>query len=671
MCGILGVIKTAEDNFIDKKILTSMRDSMFHRGPDGSGIWISKDKRIGLAHRRLSIVDLSEKAKQPMTNSSGNLHITFNGEIYNHMELRENLIKLGYEFKTDHSDTEVIINGYQEWGENIVNKIFGDFAFGIWDQEKETMFLARDRIGVKPLYFHSSEKNFIFASEIKAILNDTEVERDIDQKAMYHYLTFLATPAPFTMFKNIFKLPAGHAMKVDKDGEIKSWQYWDAIGDNENIADEIKNLSSEATEVFFIDEIRKKLRKSIERRMMSDVQMGVFLSGGIDSSTNVALMNELSQSPINTFTVGFKDNPELNELNYANKVSREFSTNHNEILIDEKDMVQYLENLIFSQDEPIADWVCIPLYFVSKICKDSGTKVVQVGEGSDEQFCGYRNYMEYLRMFQNYWVPFKRFVPNLGQKIISKATTSLANLRPKYLVYSDIINRATRNREPFWSGCSVFWESMKKKLINTNANWDYEISEKILNSGLIPEQFLELDTFNIVEKFFSDIDNKLPGKDQLSRMIYSEFKLRLPELLLMRVDKITMSTSLEARVPFLDHELVELSNNIPYHQKIKNQEAKYILKKSVEGIIPDEIIYRKKMGFGAPMGDWLRGEFGIRTKNLVFKSNLMRRGFFNPKYIEFLFEEHFQAKNDNSTCLWCLINLFYWYDYWIDRKVSI
>ena len=280
-------------------------------------------------------------------------------------------------------------------------------------------------------------------------------------------------------------------MKVDKDGEIKSWQYWDAIGDKENIADEVKNLSSEATEDFFIDEIRKKLRKSIERRMMSDVQMGVFLSGGIGSSTNVALMNELSKSPINTFTVGFKDNPELNELNYANKVSREFSTNHHEILIDEKDMVQYLENLIFSQDEPIADWVCIPLYFVSKICNDSGTKVVQVGEGSDEQFCGYKNYMEYLRMFQNYWVPFKRFVPNLGQKIISKAANSIANLRPKYLVYSDIINRASRNREPFWSGCSVFWESMKKKnLLIEMQIGIMQISEKILNSGLIPDKFL-------------------------------------------------------------------------------------------------------------------------------------------------------------------------------------
>jgi len=671
MCGITGILNLGRSDSFDQSVLTAMRDTMFHRGPDGGGNWISVDGKVGLAHRRLSIIDLSDAATQPMSNEDGGVWITFNGEIYNHAGLREELQAAGHQFRTDHSDTEVLVHGYEEWGlDGLLKRIAGDYAFAIWDEGKQLLSLARDRIGVKPLYFHAGQGQFLFGSEIKAILAHPDVPRDVEPVAMYHYLSFLTTPAPLTMFRGIYKLPAGHAMTVDRQGVIKAWRYWDAVPGQGIPPEEVRGLSEAATEDFYVSGIRDRLEKAVDRRMMSDVPFGVFLSGGVDSSTNVALMSRLMDRPVDSFTVGFKDYAHLNELEYADQVAKEFKTNHHQILIDEKDMVGYLDQLIHHQDEPIADWVCIPLYFVSKLTRDNGVTVIQVGEGSDEQFSGYASYMGYLKLYHQYWTPFRRYLPGPLQHLAAGMAKAAAKFKPGLAMYADIIDRAARNREHFWSGATVFWDTLKRDLVNANANWSAQVPESVRNSGLLPPGYLETDTFNVISSFLGPFDAAHPGQDALTRMIYNEFKLRLPELLLMRVDKITMSESLEARVPFLDHELVEFTMDIPEAWKTRKGEAKYLLKKAVEGLIPDNIIYRKKMGFGAPMADWLRGDFGRLAEQAVLGSALLRRGHINVGHVRKLFDEHRSERRDTSLYLWTLFNLTSWYDYWIDGRKS-
>ena len=673
MCGIVGIFHYRSKASVDSFTLTAMRDTMIHRGPDGGSNWISPDKRVGLAHRRLSIIDLSQAASQPMCNEDQSIWVTFNGEIYNHLKLRSALIQAGHHFSTPHSDTEVLLHGYEEWGiKGLLQCISGDFAFAIWDQHKAVLSLARDRIGVKPLYFSLQRGTALFASEIKAILAHPNVEADIDASAMYHYLSFLTTPAPLTMFKGIFKIPAGFFVQIKKSGEFETERYWDAVPGQGIDASDVSGLSQHAREQFYVAGIRKRLTDAVEERMMSDVPFGVFLSGGIDSSTNVALMAQFMDRPVDTFTVGFKDHKHLNELVYADLIAKKFSTNHHEILIDEADMIGYLEDLIHHQDEPIADWVCIPLYFVSKLTRDTGVTVIQVGEGSDEQFSGYASYMAYLDLYRKYWQPFRKYLPAFVQKGVAAGAALMASFRPELEVYADIINRAARNREHFWSGAITFWDTMKEQLVVSGTiDPSSDLPEELWRSGLLPLSYLDADTFNVVQSFTGPFDQQHPGQDVLTRMIYNEFKLRLPELLLMRVDKVTMSESLEARVPFLAHKLVEFTMDIPMEWKVRNNTAKYLLKKAVEGLIPDEIIYRKKMGFGAPMSQWLKGEFGKKVESALLRSPLLDRGFFNRDYIAGLCCDHRNGRRDNSLFIWTLFNLTAWYDYWVEKRSAL
>lgn len=671
MCGIAGIYCYKSPNLVDDSILTRMRDTMVHRGPDGGANWIAADGRVGLAHRRLSIIDLSTSATQPMPNEDETVWVSFNGEIYNHLGLRRELAAAGHRFRTDHSDTEVIVHGYEQWGiDGLLERIEGDYGIALWDARKESLYLIRDRIGVKPLYFSLQSGMLLFASEIKGIVAHPAVERDVDPMAMYHYLSFLTTPAPFTMFKGIFKLPAGHYLEIGKTGQFRATRYWDALPGRSIPRAEIARLGWPEREQYYIRGIRERLNSAVEKRMMSDVPFGVFLSGGVDSSTNVALMSQYMDRPVDTFTVGFKDHKHLNELEEAKLVARKFKTNHHQILIDEADMRGYLGHLIHHQDEPIADWVCIPLYFVSQLAKDSGVTVVQVGEGADEQFCGYASYMGYLDLYKHYWQPFRTLLPHLLQRAAAGVAGWAAGVRPSLEVYADIIDRASRNREHFWSGATVFWDIAKKQLVVPGSIPPCHVPPELVESGLLPGSYLEPDTFNIIHSFNDRIDQACPGQDVLTRMIYNEFKLRLPELLLMRVDKIAMSVSLEARVPFLDHQLIEFTMDIPMADKVHGHNAKYLLKKAVEDLLPHEIIYRKKMGFGAPMSQWMRGDFGKQVAAALMSSRLLDRGFFNRSYIEQLFKDHQTGRRDNSLYIWTLFNLTAWYDYWIDGKAA-
>ncbi|WP_032112820.1 asparagine synthase (glutamine-hydrolyzing) [Candidatus Paracaedibacter symbiosus] len=671
MCGIVGIYSPNSEISLTDDQFHKMRDEMFHRGPDGGGSWRSPCARVLLGHRRLSIIDLNTTADQPMCNEDGMIWVTFNGEIYNHLSLREELKSKGHTFRTDHSDTEVLVHGFEEWGiEGLAHRIEGDYAFAIWCGRTQKLYALRDRMGVKPLYFSFVGPGLVFASEIKALLKHPQMPRDVNPVAMYHYLSFLTTPAPMTMFEGIYKLPAGHYIEMDNHGNFNTHRYWNVTSTTSVDMSEFQSRLETEGESYLINEIRSRLIKSVEDRMMADVPMGVFLSGGIDSSVNAALMSRYSSAPVRTFTVGFKDYKHLNELDYAKQIAKEFKTDHHEILIDRKDMESYLQNLVHSQDEPLADWVCIPLYFVSKLAKDSGMTVIQVGEGSDEQFSGYASYMGYLDLYKKYWTSFRR-LPKFVQGALSKTAIAASGIHPKLEVYADIISRAYNDREHFWSGATVFWDTLKKQLVNKDAFQPFiEAGHNTKLDSLGLGKISQLDTFSVIKSFKDALQQKRPNHDILSRMIYNEFQLRLPELLLMRVDKITMSQSLEARVPFLDHKLVEFSYNIPMEYKVKNNVPKYILKKAVEGIIPDNIIYRKKMGFGAPMSQWLNESFGKTVEDAIMQSPLLQRGFFNKDYIKNLFAHHRSQRRDNSLYIWTIFNLTSWYDYWIEGKNS-
>jgi asparagine synthase (glutamine-hydrolysing) len=665
MCGLVGWLSLHDSKAVNPGALIAMRDSMAHRGPDGAGLWISADRKIGLGFRRLAIVDLSPNADQPMQNEDGTVFIVFNGEIYNHRSLRRQLEDKGHLFRTDHSDTEAIIHGYEEWGENVVERLEGMFAIGIWDENKRRLFLARDRVGVKPLYFGWTGSAFLFASEIKAILKHPSFPRDVEPVSVYHYLSFLTTPAPLTMFRGVYKMPAGYRAIVEEDGRMIAERYWDALPGCGEDAAEMRGLSPGALQEFAVRRTLELLDAAIEKRMMSDVPFGVFLSGGIDSSTNVALMSRHLDLPVRTFTVGFSDYNYLNELDYARKIARLFRTEHHEVLVDEKTMRDYLPALIFSQDEPIADWVCIPLYFVSKLVRDSGTVVVQVGEGSDEQFCGYRNYMMHLQMHRRFWQPFVR-LPRPARRAAAGVAHWLTRFHDRHDPYIDIIFRAGLDREAFWSGAMVLSESRKSRLIDRAAIEALRVPERMWDSGLLPYAYEKDDTYEIVRSFFDRLDCLAPGSDFLTRMTYTEFKLRLPELLLMRVDKIGMSVSIEPRVPFLDHRLVEFTMNLPMSLKVKDNITKWVLKQAVRGLIPDEIIDRPKMGFGAPMVQWLRGDFGRSVEAEVSASRFFERFPASRVSILNMLRRHREGRADFALYIWAFYNAVAWFDTWID-----
>jgi asparagine synthase (glutamine-hydrolysing) len=647
-----------------------MRDAVAHRGPDGVGLWLSPDRRAGLAFRRLAIVDLAANANQPMANEDGAVQLVFNGEIYNHPTLRRELLAKGHRFRTDHSDTETIVHGYEEWGAGVVDRLEGKFGLGIWDEGRRRLFLARDRVGVKPLYFCWTRHGFVFASEIKALLIHPEVSADVEPLSVYHYLSFLTTPAPLTMFRGIYKLPAGYRAFVGPDGAMSADAYWDALPGGGEDLPELRRLSKGALREFAVRRSRELLAAGVEKRLMSDVPFGVLLSGGIDSSANVALMSRSMSQPVRTFTVGFSDHQHLNEMSYARRVAQHFKTDHHEVLVDEKAMREYMPSLIFSQDEPIADWVCIPLYFVSKLVRDSGTVVVQVGEGSDEQFCGYTSYMNYLDMYRRYWRPFSR-LPAAARGAAAALARGLTGVVDRYDPYLDLIDRAGRGREPFWSGATVYSESRKARLIDRGRLEALAVPAELTRSGLLPPSFAKPDSYEVVRSFFSRLDEKAPGSDILTRMIYSEFKLRLPELLLMRVDKIGMSVSIEPRVPFLDHKLVEFTMNLPMELKVGDGVAKSLLKESMRGLLPDDVIDRPKMGFGAPMLQWLRGSFGSAVRAELQSSRFFERFPAKRQMVLDMLDRHHEGRAEFSLYLWTMYNAVAWFDYWVEKSREV
>ena len=641
MCGICGVWEYgANDGRVEESLIARMRDEMVHRGPDDSGELLFDGRRGGLGFRRLSIIDLSAAGHQPMHGCDERTWLVFNGEIYNHAQLRVGLEQRGHKYAS-RTDSETIIHLYEERGLDFVHDIEGDYAIALWDEALERLVLVRDRVGVKPLYYYYKDGRFIFASEIKAIIQHPAVTADVDERALYHYLTFLTTPAPSTLFKDIHKLPAGHLLTIGRNGQLNIQQYWDALPPEQEV---VRSSAEHKAEIL------RLLRESMRKRMMSDVPFGVFLSGGVDSSANVALMSELMSRPVETFTVGFSDAEYLNELDSARRISKRFRTNHHEVIISEKEMKEFLPDLIFHQDEPIADPVCVPLYYVSKLARDSGTIVVQVGEGADEIFSGYENYVRHLRIYEKFWRHATALPLGLRRALSNVSRPALEATGRKRMAI-ELIRRLGADEPLFWGGVVVYDEAFKPRVL----------------SDQMRSQINGLSSLQVVETYLDHIEQTRPNSDFLARMTYLELKLRLPELLLMRVDKITMATSVEARVPFLDHHLVEYALGLPRELKVKGMVGKHILKQALEDVLPHDLLYERKRGFGAPVREWFREGLGGWFDEHLLNSTMRKRQFLNYDFIGQMLSEHRKQSKDWGFHLWALLNLSLWYERWVDQ----
>ncbi len=633
MCGIVGALVYGDGPFrVTAPYVDAMRDTMVMRGPDGDGTWISDDGRIGLGHRRLAIIDLSEKAAQPMSAADGQVRITFNGEIYNHREIRAELESAGESnWLTDHSDTEVILRAYLKWGVDCLAKFRGMFAFAIWDGRSKELWLVRDRIGVKPLYYARHHGRFTFASEIKALLADPEQPRQVDETALFHYFSFVATPAPSTLFSGIHKVPPGTWLRVAADGRVTERRYWD-------VWDHTEPLTG-ISDAEIAERVREELRAAVRYRKESDVPVGVFLSGGIDSSTNTALFSEDSDTPVKTFCIGYKGEHQsyTNEFDYARMIAKQVGAEHYELSLDQDDLIDFLPHMIELQDEPIADPVCVPVYFVSKLARDNGVTVAQVGEGADELFFGYESWQRYLRLQRLDNLP----VPKFAKKL---ALAGIDGWGRQDHPYREMLRRGINDQPVFWCGADLMGDAKKRRVM----------------SPRLREQTREMTSWDAIEPLWRRFQDAAWDRSPINWMGYVDLNLRLPELLLMRVDKMSMGVSLEGRVPFLDHKLVELAMSIPAHVRYQNGNSKHILKKAVRGIIPDALIDRRKQGFGVPVNEWFFDRLGDHARGEL-EDFCRKTDYLDPIAVNDLIERR------DATSVWALLNFALWWKRHIEQ----
>lgn len=637
MCGIAGVLTFEHTSFrVDETYIGSMLETITHRGPDGAGTWISGDQRVALGHRRLSIIDLSDAASQPLCNEDRTLWISFNGEIYNHAEIRKELEEVGgHRWKTDHSDTEMILHAFEQWGIDCIHRFRGMFAIALWDVHKRELWLIRDRIGVKPLYYSVHHGRITFASEIKALLQDPDQERNVDEEALYHFLSFLTTPAPQTLFHGIRKLPGGNWLRVRLDGNVTQSRYWD-------VWDNTQALSSDISEDEIAERLLDELRVSVQLRKVSDVPVGVFLSGGIDSSVNAALFSQGESGPVRCFSIGYVGEycSYPNEVQYARRMAESVGAEYHERLLTQQDLLDFLPQMAELQDEPLADPVCVPLYYLSKLARDNGAIVCQVGEGSDELFCGYPEWKIKLQLQRYGGLPVPRGLKRAGLWGLELSG------RQNTLEY-EFLRRNIEGMPVFWGGAEAFTETHKKSLL----------------SARLRRKFNQFSSWEALQPIRQRFEEKAWEKSTLNWMTYLDLNLRLPELLLMRVDKMSMGVSLEARVPFLDHKFVEFAMSIPTAIKTRHGTLKYLLKKAVRGVIPDEVIDRKKQGFGVPVHEWFfdrLGEFArVELDEFCRQTDLLDRTAVM----------HLLQHRDRRRA-WFLLNLALWWKRYIGSETE-
>lgn len=632
MCGIVGVVSANSlDNLIKSKdTLLPMRDILAHRGPDDTGLYL-KDN-VFLGHRRLSIIDIAG-GKQPMTNEDASLIIAYNGEIYNFKELKGELESVGHKFKT-HSDTEVVIHCYEEYGEECVNKFIGMFAFAIWDVKKQRLFLARDHFGIKPLYYAVVKNKIIFASELKSILLYPGMERKIDLKAMAQYFMFEYVPEPLTIFEGIYKLEPASSLTYYK-GNVNTKKYWRI-----ELNPLVDIREAEAKERLLMH-----LRRSVSRCMVSDVPVGVLLSGGIDSSTIFALMNEITPGNIRSFTIGFEEES-FDESDYARSLAKHFLSYHHEFRIRPHQLIEYIPNMVKALDEPFGDSAIIITNFLHTMTSRH-VKVVMGGEGGDELFAGYQHIIAHK---------FANFLKGVPKTLVEKALKPLVNNLPVAYDYFSFEFKAKK----FISGLSYTPAERNQVWLGSYS----PAEQKKLFSGDLYEKVKGI---NVFEPIYNVV-GKTNMTDLLTQILMIDFNLYLPGDILTLTDRASMATSLEVRVPFLDRELVEFVTNLPMRFKLGKFTSKYLLRKSMEGILPNNITKRKKVGLNIPASRWLKEELRDFVRDTLSESFIKKQNMFDYSYIDKLLDGHLKGLRDNRKQIWTLMMFVLWYKEYMGKS---
>jgi len=609
---------------VDERLVAAMGERLRHRGPDDHGLYVKG--RVGLAHRRLSVLDLSAAGRQPMANGDGTVWIVYNGEIYNFQELRETL-RPRHAFRS-RTDTEVILHLYEDHGVRCVPMLGGMFAFAIWDERAQRLVLARDRLGKKPLFYRVTDEGLSFASELKALLTGGQTP-DIDPVALHHYLTFQYIPAPLTIFRGIRKLRPGHVL-VYEDGKVAESAYWSLRYDEKR---------SDRTEEDYREEFKALLQDAVRKRLISDVPLGAFLSGGLDSSSVVALMSRLMAQPVKTFSIGFEDGA-FNELPYARDVAQWFGTDHREFMV-EPSAVEILPTLVRVYDEPYADASAIPTYYVSQLSRQFVTVVLN-GDGGDELLAGYPRYrispLDCLTA---------RVLPDWARERIRARLARLPGL-------GGARRRLERLLAPFshtYLGRISYFSPAEKEWLYTP-----DFSETVRDH----------DSYELLTNWFEEV----PAADLLDRLLGVDTRSYMPDDLLVKMDRATMAHGLEARSPFLDHRLVEFAASLPVRLKVRRGEPKYLLKAAMRGTLPERILNRDKRGFAVPIGRWFREECRDFIRDLLLSPQCLQRGYFKPDSVRRILDDHQAGRTNDGYRLYALLMLELWHREYADATVA-
>jgi asparagine synthase (glutamine-hydrolysing) len=623
MCGICGVFYYEPDRPVDREILIRMTERMQHRGPDGHGVHL--DRRVGLGHRRLAIID-HEGGSQPMSNEDETVWISFNGEIYNHAALRHELIGKGHEFRS-RCDTEVLVHAYEEWSDDFVSRVNGMFALAIWDGRKSRLMLARDRLGIKPLYYFHSNEFFAFASELPALLQHPCVPVDIDSRSVQIYLNLQYVPAPATILAGIKKLESAELVTIEASGELSRRNYWECAGE-ETLA---------ITEEDATDQFRELLTRSVRRRLMSDVPLGAFLSGGIDSSCIVAMMADLGVAPLKTFSIGFDDSS-YNELHYARCVAQHYGTEHRELVL-KSDPNHWIDWVTRDSNEPLADTSMIPTSLVCRLAREDVT-VCLSGDGADELLCGYERHLASL-LSRHLYEP----MPRLLRQLVATLTSRLCRPTPKKKAWRDMVQRFVLGGAKPSIGRQMRWQSFltphaASRLFASDA--DTVLSER--------ELFEPISRYGEALNYRSILDLEL----SIERQLY------LPNDILAKVDRTSMAMGLEVRVPFLDHELVEFVSRLPVHLKMRRGRGKYILRRAMKDRLPGTILARSKQGFSMPVKRWLARDLSDHVDGAFQSPAADLGGLLSPAAMRELLAQHRSGDVDNSHIIWSLFILVNW-----------
>jgi asparagine synthase (glutamine-hydrolysing) len=627
MCGIVGYVNNGS-RAVEREILARMNHEIIHRGPDEDGFFVKEN--VGLAMRRLAIIDL-KGGQQPIFNSDKTKAIVFNGEIYNFQELREDLIKRGHSFYTK-CDTEVIIHLFDEYGTDCVNYLRGMFAFAIWDETEKSLFIARDRVGKKPLlYSHQPNGDLIFGSEFQALLAHPSISREVDFEAIDSYLSYLCVPAPQTAFKQIRKLEPAHWM-LWKNGEVKTHRYW--------LPDFSKKIKISEPEA--IEETTRILREATKMRMIAEVPLGAFLSGGVDSSTIVALMAEVSEKPVKTFSIGFEEQ-DFSELKYAKIVANHVGAEYHEFIV-RPNALEVLPTLIEHYGEPYADSSAIATYYVSKETRQFVTVALN-GDGGDESFGGYERYLA-MQMAEKY-----HHLPEFLRKTVIESTVSL-------IPTSELKKSRVRDAKRFLQAASL---PKTERYFRWMSTFNREAKKEIYTKEFA-NTVAEQNPSVFLDKWFDKAD----GLSILDSILLTDQMTYLPNDLLVKVDIVSMANSLEARSPFLDHKVIEFAASLPENLKVGRFETKTLLKKVAAQLVPREVIYRRKMGFGVPLGDWFRGEMKSFLRDILLSEKSLSRGIIKPEFIEKYVREHTESAKDHAFQIWTLLMLELWFQRFID-----